>query len=310
MPSPKITILTPNLNGGKLVKGCVESVRAQNFADCEHLIMDGGSTDESLSYFESCNDVKIISRNDAGSHDALDKGVMAANGEVICFLNTDDHLLPEALNTAWSVFEANPDVDAVCCSANFYHDGEIEAYMQSRRVQDSLRLKELAMGLPCFNAWFVRTRVCREAGSFDASIDYSGDRDFLIRVYFAGNVVSMDFPAYGYLVHEGSRTMNSIGDSILPSMFEHMRMIDSYLSGYTMTFAQRAVMYAWHAQVVARGILLSVQKGLFVEAIRILASGTKSSLLWPLWLIYAVKCRWDIAGYSSRPVNNIKWVWW
>ena len=108
-----VSVLMPCLNAQPFLEAAVNSVLIQSGC-IELLVADGGSTDDSIKILEAlaAEDprVRIISRNDLGPADALNKAIRAARGTLIGWLNADDLYLPGALQRAISALEANPDL--------------------------------------------------------------------------------------------------------------------------------------------------------------------------------------------------------
>ena len=98
---PRITIVTPSYNQGRYIRDTIESVLAQKYPNLEYIIVDGGSTDNTLQILEEYRNIPyitIISEADRGHADAVNKGFRLATGEIFGFLNSDDTLLPGALH--------------------------------------------------------------------------------------------------------------------------------------------------------------------------------------------------------------------
>lgn len=99
-PWPKISIVTPSYNQGKFIEETIRSVLLQNYPNLEYVIIDGGSTDETQAILELYSSwlSYVISEPDGGQSNAINKGLAKASGDWINWLNSDDFLLPNALN--------------------------------------------------------------------------------------------------------------------------------------------------------------------------------------------------------------------
>ena len=88
----KISIITATFNSSKYINCCLSSVQNQTYKNIDHIVIDGASTDETLSILESNrNRLKVlISEPDKGVYDAMNKGIMISEGDIIGFLNSDD----------------------------------------------------------------------------------------------------------------------------------------------------------------------------------------------------------------------------
>ena len=93
----RITLVTPTLNADRYLLEALASVRAQQWPDVEHIVMDGGSTDDTLEILGRDPAVRVESGADGGLYDAINRGVALASGDVVGFLNADDVLAPGAL---------------------------------------------------------------------------------------------------------------------------------------------------------------------------------------------------------------------
>lgn len=114
MPNIKISLITCCYNAGAHIGRCIESVIAQNYPNLEYIIIDGGSTDNTLPVIKNYeqNIAKIVSCPDKGVYDAMNKGIQLATGEIIGTLNADDFFASaDVLTTIGNIFIAeNADV--------------------------------------------------------------------------------------------------------------------------------------------------------------------------------------------------------
>ncbi len=84
----------PDAERGRYLPEAFASVRSQQWPDLEHIVMDGGSTDDTLEILGRDPDVRVESGADGGLYDAINRGVALASGDVVGFLNADDVLTP------------------------------------------------------------------------------------------------------------------------------------------------------------------------------------------------------------------------
>ena len=106
---PRITIVTPSYNQGRYIGETIESVKIQAYPNLEHIVVDGGSTDETLEILKQYPDLIVISEPDRGLADAINKGFKLATGEIWGYLCSDDTLLPGALFRIAQEIDPNRD---------------------------------------------------------------------------------------------------------------------------------------------------------------------------------------------------------
>ncbi len=118
MTIPFFSIIIPTYNSSKTLKSCIESVLKQSFADIELVIVDGLSTDTTISIAQSFTNtganVRFITEKDKGIYDAMNKGIAMAKGEWLYFLGSDDTFYNiNVLKEVSEAIKANPDADVI-----------------------------------------------------------------------------------------------------------------------------------------------------------------------------------------------------
>jgi glycosyltransferase involved in cell wall biosynthesis len=107
---PRITVVTPSFNQGAFLEATLRSVLDQQYPNLEYIVLDGGSTDDSVSIIERYSSRLVYwhSRPDGGQADAIASGFDMATGDILCWLNSDDVLLPGALSHVAAIFRDSP----------------------------------------------------------------------------------------------------------------------------------------------------------------------------------------------------------
>lgn len=115
MNNPLVSIITPSFNQAQFLEQTILSVLNQSYTNIEYFVMDGGSNDGSLDIIKKYNNQITYwqSKADLGQADAINQAFKKCNGEIICFINSDDILMPNAVQTAVTCFEINPEIAMV-----------------------------------------------------------------------------------------------------------------------------------------------------------------------------------------------------
>ena len=182
----RFSIVTPTFNRRDMLAEALDSVARQDWPEIEHIIVDGGSTDGTLDLIAGRPELRVIGGPDQGVYDALNKGISAATGEVVCLLNSDDMFEPGALAESAAGFAANPACDSVCGAAQLTTGGEaIEVY---DREEDKrlISARTALLGASMINARFFRKSALDRIGPFSLDYRIVSDRDFLMRAITRG----------------------------------------------------------------------------------------------------------------------------
>jgi glycosyltransferase involved in cell wall biosynthesis len=107
---PLVSIITPSFNQGKYIKQTIDSVLSQSYKKIEYWVIDGGSTDDTIDILKSYGEaINYVSEKDSGQTNAINKGILKTSGEIIGFINSDDVLLPGAIQLVVEKF-SHPNI--------------------------------------------------------------------------------------------------------------------------------------------------------------------------------------------------------
>ncbi len=109
----KFSIVTPSFNQGRFLPDCLVSVQSQVDVNWEHIVIDGGSTDNTQDVLRAHPQVQRVCEPDQGQSDAINKGFRRASGDWVMWLNADDYLRPGALAAVQTFATAHPDTDVI-----------------------------------------------------------------------------------------------------------------------------------------------------------------------------------------------------
>jgi glycosyltransferase involved in cell wall biosynthesis len=180
---PRASIVTPSCNQGRFIEEAILCVKNQDYPNIEHIIIDGGSTDETLDViqrYEGTYKMRWVSEPDEGQADALNKGFKLVRGEVLGWLNADDTYQPGAVGSAVAWLQSHPAVDLVYGGFNFISEGGETLYTH---IPPKFSLEKLLYGdiIPQA-AMFFRRRMIEEIGGVDLNLHYVMDWEFVLRI--------------------------------------------------------------------------------------------------------------------------------
>jgi glycosyltransferase involved in cell wall biosynthesis len=287
---PRITIITPTRNAAAHVAAAIDSIQRQGYPNVEHLIVDNCSTDGTLECLARYPHLRVVSEPDRDPHDAMNKGVRLASGDVIGFLNADDFYTDGVLAEVGRLFADEPQLDIVVTRTVVFADAPdgLRTILVARDHvrDDGLWLAEHTFGVPGFNGRFFRRRVFERVGDFTDAYEIGADRHFLLRGALSGLTARHVSGRVGlcYCSHSGSRTLNPERRHMLAIGREHVRMAVEFLDSKRLTATQREVFRAWFAFESAKFVLRAADAGRFGEAVAAFSRLVRREPLWPRWL--------------------------
>lgn len=178
---PLVSIVTPSYNKAAFIEETILSVKNQTYPRIEHIVIDGGSTDETLDILQKYSDsITWISEPDEGQSDAINKGWKMAKGDILAYLNADDTCLPQAVETAVRFLNDHPDAGMVYGDCNYINErGETIRPCPGKEFD----IKEMLCEGDIIPqpAVFFRRKVLDEVGYLDVKLYTCMDYDFYVR---------------------------------------------------------------------------------------------------------------------------------
>lgn len=203
----KLTIVTPSFNQGRFLEETMLSVLKQGYEPLEYIVVDGGSTDESVEIIRRHEDKLAywVSEKDRGQVHALNKGLERATGDVFAFINSDDVYLPGAFNAAMSYFEDNPQSQWVCGDTIMFGEGHDTHLIRSDVPLSAAHCLSWAYRAPQ-PGHFWKTEIVKSG--FEERWNYDFDHDMYVRLLLAGYKCEyLPVPMAAYRLHPVSKTI-------------------------------------------------------------------------------------------------------
>ena len=228
-PWPKVSIVTPSLNQGQFIEETIRSVLLQGYPDLEYLVVDGGSTDDTIDIVKKYGHwiSHWESEPDRGQSHAINKGFARAKGEIVAWLNSDDFYLPGAVAAAARFLTAHPEAALVYGQVRV-----VDIKSKCLRIGPARKftLEEAFFESPIPQpAAFMRASAVRAAGDLDESYHFSMDYDLWLRLAREGAVRSEAEPWAAFRWHLGSKTYRGR----VSGLEDRIRVLESALQDAT-----------------------------------------------------------------------------
>jgi len=243
---PKISIVTPSFNQGTFIEATILSVIEQDYPNLEYLIVDGGSTDNTVEIIHKYQDriTWWVSEKDRGQTDAINKGFGRTTGEILAWINSDDTYLPGAFLEAAQYLQENPDVGMVYGDANLVDENGNFLSKFPARQTDYKRLRRGSVHIPQ-QASFFRAALWNQVGPLDPSFYFAMDYDLWVRLAKITQLIYYPHLWANFRLHGQGKSIAS-DDRCYPEMLKvHYREGGSPFSRLVIKAKIRPFVYSW-----------------------------------------------------------------
>jgi glycosyltransferase involved in cell wall biosynthesis len=207
-PLPKVTIVTPSFNQGWSIEGTIRSVLFQGYPNLEYIIMDGGSTDETIEIIKKYERWVSywVSEPDCGQADAIAKGFGRATGDIIAWINSDDWYLSGAFFSASNAFLVDKDLGMIYGDCKIYdRDGAFAQLMTVPEFDSDLLKFTDYIRQP---ASFFRRSAYEKIGGLDIRLNWCMDWDLWLRFSKLIQIRKVDYTFAAARIYKENKSLS------------------------------------------------------------------------------------------------------
>ncbi|MDH6018063.1 glycosyltransferase family 2 protein [Vibrio splendidus] len=212
----KVSIITATFNSSKTILDTLNSLNVQTYSDIEYIIIDGASSDNTISVIkENCDRVAmIVSEPDKGIYDALNKGISAATGDIVGFLHSDDlFAYPDAIKELVETLERN-GTQAVYADLEYVSKKDTSKVIRKWR-SGCFEQQKLRYGwMPPHPTFFMKRDLYVKHGMFDLNLKIAADYDSLLRYLWSNDVTASYLPKVVTKMRVGGASNRSLKNII------------------------------------------------------------------------------------------------
>lgn len=219
-PWPRISIVTPSYNQGQFIEETIRSVLLQGYPNLEYIIIDGGSTDNSVEIIKKYESwlAYWVSEKDRGQSHAINKGWEKATGEIIAYINSDDIYTLGAFEITSSHFVTESNISALVGKISYINSDSRLIGISAKPYMPCEGACDLSLADP--DLWFLpqpssfwRRHALEKIGMYvQENLHYTMDRELFYRISKIGRIALIDMPLASFRNHGENK---SISDTLL-----------------------------------------------------------------------------------------------
>ena len=208
----KISIITPSFNQGLYLEQTILSVLNQNYPNLEYIIIDGGSSDNSIEIIKKYEQhlTYWISEKDKGQSDAINKGLKKITGDIFNWLNSDDYYEPNTLQKVAHAF-SSPEINIVSGTGRLFQGDTTTGYTRGVDVYGHNLAKTIGLLRMDQPETFYRTSVLKKIGQLNTEFHYLMDRDWWLKyllTYGLTGICKLEDMMVNYRLHDKSKSLS------------------------------------------------------------------------------------------------------
>jgi glycosyltransferase involved in cell wall biosynthesis len=212
----KISVITVTYNSAETVEQTILSVLGQTHQDVEYIIIDGGSTDDTLSIINRYGNriSKVVSEKDNGLYDALNKGIALASGEVIGILHSDDFYTRKDILQSYAQIFLKEEPDAVYSDLYYVHKTNTDKIIRKWKSGSYRHGSFLYGWMPPHPTLFVRRRIYSRYGGFNLQLKSAADYELMLRFIHKQQIRLAYLPVFTVKMRVGGRSNETLGNRL------------------------------------------------------------------------------------------------
>ena len=232
----KISVITVCRNSARTILDTLESVRNQTYGDIEHIVCDGGSSDNTVQIvkqFDS-SDVRLYEQSDEGIYDAINKGIAHATGDIVAILNSDDFYYNEnVLAKVAAGFESG--VDSVYGDLVYVKPEDTTRIVRYWKSGEYAVHKFLWGWTVPHPAFFIRKPIYDKFGLYSTHFKISGDYDLILRLLYKNQISTRYIPEVLVKMRTGGASNGNLGKNIEVNREDYQAWKNNKISPYFFT---------------------------------------------------------------------------
>ena len=222
----KVTLITVTYNSARFLQNCIHSVTTQDYPNIEYIVVDGGSTDETVSIIKqnSSGISKWKSEKDNGMYDALNKGMKMATGDIIGILNSDDILASKSAISKIVACFKEQQVDSVFGDL-VYVDAEDTSRIHRFWKGTHYNRNSFKLGwMPAHPTFYVRREIVEQLGGYETHFFSAADFEFMTRLLFKHRISSYYLPELIVKMRTGGMSNGSLKHRIRANRRDYLAL--------------------------------------------------------------------------------------